>query len=88
VDVAVQSGEFANSKIIESVLLEPTRLRAKKLFRQNDAVVETIVFLDYFSIWVVSVTRLLRLFHLFQCLLAGGTKVRCFAIKGATYQPW
>src|SRR3981081_2608887 len=29
VGVAVQSGEFANSKIIESVLLEPTRLRAK-----------------------------------------------------------
>jgi hypothetical protein len=35
-------------------------LKAKDLFRQNDAVVETIVFLDYFSICVVSVTRLLR----------------------------
>lgn len=74
VDVAVQSGEFADSKVIESVLLEPIRLRAKDLFRQNDAVVEAIVFPGYFSICVISVIGLPALFHLFQWLLARGTQ--------------
>jgi hypothetical protein len=87
VGVAVQSGELADSKIIESVLLEPTRLR-EKIVQANDAAVETIVFLYYFPICVSSVTGLVVLFRLFQWLLSRDTKARCFAIKGATYQPW
>jgi hypothetical protein len=60
----------------------------QKVAQANDAVVETIVFPDYFSIYVTAVTGRPTLFHVFQWLLARGTKARCFAIKGATYQPW
>jgi hypothetical protein len=74
-------------KVFESVLLEPTRLR-EKIVQANSVAVEIIVFPDYFSICVTSVTGLPVLFHVFQWLPARGTKARCFAIKGATYQPW
>jgi hypothetical protein len=56
VDVAVQSDEFADFRIIESVLLAPARLREKNA-QAKYATVETFVFLYYFSICVISVTR-------------------------------
>jgi hypothetical protein len=58
--VAVQSGELANSKIIEPPSLEPTRLKNGRFVQA--AVVETIVFPGFFSICVVSVTGILALF--------------------------
>jgi hypothetical protein len=46
VDAAVQSGEFANFKTIESVLLAPARLRGK-IVQANDMAVEAVVFLGF-----------------------------------------
>jgi len=83
----VQSGEFADSKIVDSVLLEPTRLREKSV-QANDAVVEIIVFPNYFSICVISVMGAARPVSFVSMVVGQSTKARCFAIKGATYQPW
>jgi hypothetical protein len=78
--MAVQSCEFANSKIIEPPSLEPTRLKNGRFVQA--AVVETIVFPGFFF----DMRRVghgdTRPVRWLQCVPTSRTKARCFAIKG------